>query len=273
MRAAAQSLASVTLSAKSRKSWAEWRSVLMWNSASKLSAYSQTSLCTRASAQNPINITKTPLKNSKVAIACSACRWRRWRRSGLEASWRMNADDDLKAEYHGRERSHIRDFPALCVVVTGLRIYRWMLRGRARPRDTRQVAGAMLGRWLHCFFADGGAQLSHDFLRRLDRGGVLVHVERDRSHAGMAAATVALANASQVHFRFLRSPGIRSHRNLHAEAALAEPHAVDRLRMQVVGNEFVVALEIVIGDVEENRAVLALSSFLENPDGKLVAFE
>ena len=43
--------------------------------------------------------------------------------------------------------------------------------------------------------------------------------------------------------------------------------------MQVIGNELVVTLEIVIGDVEEDRAVLALGALLENPDGKFVTLE
>jgi hypothetical protein len=38
--------------------------------------------------------------------------------------------------------------------------------------------------------------------------------------------------------------------------------------MQVIGNEFVVTLEIVIGDVEENGRILALGALLQNADGK-----
>src|ERR1700721_3097895 len=111
MRAAAHKRASVTLSAKSKKSWAERRSVLMWKRASRLSAYSQTSLCTRASAHNPIKATKIPLKHSNRATALSTCRWRRWYGSGLGAGWGMNAGGDSRAEYHGHQRWDIQWFP------------------------------------------------------------------------------------------------------------------------------------------------------------------
>src|SRR5450631_2798818 len=99
MLAAAQRRASVTLSAKSRKNWAERRSVLMWKRARRLSAYSQTSLCTSASAHSPISTTKQPLKNSNMATARSTRRWARCG-AGVVPGWRMDAGDDSRAEYH-----------------------------------------------------------------------------------------------------------------------------------------------------------------------------
>src|SRR5512141_2734867 len=121
--------------------------------------------------------------------------------------------------------------------------------------------------------ANGSAEFFDDFLRRLDGGGVLVHVERDGADARVPASAVALADAGEVDLWVLRSPGIRSDGNFHAETAFAETDAVDRLRMQVIGNELVVALEIVVGDVEEDRRVLALRALLEDSNRKLVALE
>src|SRR5450631_1741064 len=126
---------------------------------------------------------------------------------------------------------------------------------------------------LTLFLADGASQFGDDFLRCFDGGRVLVHIERNRADAGVAAAAVALADTGQVHLWHLRSPGIRSHRNFHAETTLAEPNTVDGFRMQVIGNELVVPLEIVIGDVEEDRAVFTLGALFENPDGKFVTLE
>src|SRR5579859_532230 len=102
---------------------------------------------------------------------------------------------------------------------------------------------------------------------------MLIHVEGDRSYAGVPPAAIAFANASQIHFRLLRRPGIGPDRNLHAKAALTQADAVDRLRMQIIRDKFVVALEIVIGNIEKNRSILALSAFFENSDGKLMTPE
>ena len=114
--------------------------------------------------------------------------------------------------------------------------------------------------------AHRGAELIHDFTGGLNRRRVLIHIERDGPHARMTASAVALTNLRQIDRGLQGSPGIRSHRNLHAEAALAQPHAVDRFRMQVVGNELVVAFEILIRDVEKNRTVFALGPLPQDLD-------
>src|ERR1019366_7207899 len=87
------------------------------------------------------------------------------------------------------------------------------LRGRDAPSTSSGQALATAGKMTIAtmaalLLADGRSQFGDDFLRSLDGRGVLVHVERDRSHAGVAAAAVALADAGQVYFGFLRSPGI-----------------------------------------------------------------
>ena len=43
--------------------------------------------------------------------------------------------------------------------------------------------------------------------------------------------------------------------------------------MKIVGNEFVVAFEVEVGDVEKNRAVFFYAALPQNLDGTLVAFE
>jgi len=60
-------------------------------------------------------------------------------------------------------------------------------------------------------FVDCSAQFGDDFLRRFGCLGVLVHVEGNCTHAGVTAAAVALADAGQIHFGFLRGPRVRSH--------------------------------------------------------------
>ena len=43
--------------------------------------------------------------------------------------------------------------------------------------------------------------------------------------------------------------------------------------MQIVRDEFVVAFEFQVGDVEKNRAVFFFGALPQNVDGTLVAFE
>src|SRR5258706_2377882 len=121
--------------------------------------------------------------------------------------------------------------------------------------------------------ANCALKLIHNFARSTDGGGVLVHVERDGTDARVAASSIALANLGQVHHRLLGSPWVRSDRNFYTKAALAKSHAIDGFGMQIVGNELVVTLEILIGDIEENRSVDTLGPLLQDFDGVLVAPE
>src|ERR1700692_3708538 len=68
-------------------------------------------------------------------------------------------------------------------------------------------------------------------------------------------------------------PRVRPDRNLYPERTLADADAVNRIRMKIVGNEFVVAFEVEVGDVEKNRAVFFYAALPQNLDGPLVAFE
>src|ERR1700730_2141123 len=102
---------------------------------------------------------------------------------------------------------------------------------------------------------------------------MLVHIKGNRSHASVPTTPVALTNLGQIHHGLLGGPGIGSHRDFHAKAALAEAHAVNGFGMKIIGNELVVALEIVVGDVEENSSVLALRALLQNVDRHFMTFE
>src|SRR5579863_8172360 len=117
----------------------------------------------------------------------------------------------------------------------------------------------------------GGAEFTHDLPRCPDRGCVLIHIERDGTYAGVSAAAVAFADLRQVYYRFLGSPWVGPDRHLHAEAALAKSHAIDRFGMKIVRNELVVAFEILIGDVEKNCAVFAFGALPQNLNRDFVA--
>src|ERR1700722_9730890 len=108
--------------------------------------------------------------------------------------------------------------------------------------------------------AHGRTQLVYNFARGFDCRRVLVHVEGDGAHTRVSSPTIAFTDLRQINHRLLRSPRIRPHRYLHAKAALAEPYAINGLRMQIVRNEFVVALEFLVRDVEKNRAIGAFGA-------------
>jgi len=89
-----------------------------------------------------------------------------------------------------------------------------------------------------------------------------VRRKADCANPSMTSAAIALADPCQIDFRWLWSPRIRSHRHFHAKAAFAQAYAIDRLRMEIVGDELVISLEIVVRDVEEDRGVFTLAAFL-----------
>src|SRR5579864_4625785 len=121
--------------------------------------------------------------------------------------------------------------------------------------------------------ADCGAQLSDDFVRGFPRGFLLGDFERNSADPGVSAAAVAFTDLGQVHYRLRRGPGVRSHGDFYPETALAQAHTVNRFRMQIVRNEFVVTLEFMIGDVEENGAVFGFDAFAEDGHGPLMTLQ
>src|ERR1035437_9133970 len=86
-------------------------------------------------------------------------------------------------------------------------------------------------------FLRRGLQFGHDLLGDLARLFERSRLERNRSHAGMASATVTLADRRQVMVcgRFL--PGIGADRDFRAEARRTYAYAVKAVRKQIVGGE------------------------------------
>src|ERR1700728_4706544 len=108
-------------------------------------------------------------------------------------------------------------------------------------------------------------QLFHNLSRRFARRLLLGHIERNGPHTRMATSSVAFTDLREIHHRLRRRPRIRSHGNLHPETTLAQAHAVNRFRMQIIRNELVVALKFVVSDIEENRAIFRFNALAQNP--------
>src|SRR6516165_3623555 len=82
----------------------------------------------------------------------------------------------------------------------------------------------------------------------------------------MSAAAVLLAKLRQIMAALARSPRVGSHRNFCAQRRLAYTDAVDAFREQIIRNEFVVAVEIVIADIELNHTILEMSGSTHDID-------
>ena len=87
-------------------------------------------------------------------------------------------------------------------------------------------------------------------------GGIFLGREGDGANAGMPSSSVALANRCEIE---QLSCGVLVHglvptATFGTEAGPAEAYAIDRLLVEEVGNELVVALELVVGDVKVDRA-------------------
>src|ERR1039458_4489550 len=98
-------------------------------------------------------------------------------------------------------------------------------------------------------------QLRHNLRRNLSRLVQLPGRETDCAYPRVAAAAVAFADRGQVMPGHFRRPGVRTHRDLRAEAGRTNRHGVKRGGKQVVGNKLVVALHIVARQIEEDHAV------------------
>src|SRR4051812_37739365 len=97
-----------------------------------------------------------------------------------------------------------------------------------------------------------GPQLFNNLLRRLASLVTVIRRERDRSDAGMSPASIALTDRGKIDHILLRgaSPRIGTDGNLRTKAALAQPDRVRALRVQVIRHELVVALKVVVSDIE-----------------------
>src|SRR5215471_18706852 len=103
--------------------------------------------------------------------------------------------------------------------------------------------------------SNAGAQLLHDLARGAAGCLILRRIEGNSANAGVAAPAIALANLCQVHRRLALRPRVGTNRYFHPERTLAQPDTVDRVRMQIVRDELVVALELAITNVEVDRSV------------------
>src|SRR6185369_10797554 len=89
----------------------------------------------------------------------------------------------------------------------------------------------------------------------------------------MTAAAVALTDFGQVDRRLGWSPRIRTYGNFYPKAALAQAHAVNRFRMQIVRHELVVALEVVVRDIKKQSLIDRLDALFQHRDGARMAFQ
>ena len=102
-----------------------------------------------------------------------------------------------------------------------------------------------------------GAEFGDDF----GGGGAgavgLLGREADGAYASVAASAVALADLGQVHHlrRVGRGPRVGADGYLGAETGFRQADGVDRVRIEVIRDELVEALERMIGDVEEDGAI------------------
>ena len=89
----------------------------------------------------------------------------------------------------------------------------------------------------------------------------------------MPAASVAFADCSEIRklARRLLRPGVRSHGDLVAERGLRQAHVIRAFWQQVVGDELVVALGRLVGNVERDHSSLAMSAFADQFDRRAVS--
>src|ERR1700730_4876965 len=118
-----------------------------------------------------------------------------------------------------------------------------------------------MGCWERSTSTDAGAQFLDDFPGGFAGCFLFGDTKGDGADPSMTAAPVALAHLGQIYRRLGRGPGIRSYRNLYPKAALAEAHAVDRLGMEIVGDELVVAFEILVTDIKVQGAISGFGAF------------
>ena len=116
------------------------------------------------------------------------------------------------------------------------------------------------------------AQLRHYFHRSLARLIGAVGREGDRTDTRMAPTTIAFADGRKIHHVFAAHfrPRVRSDGNLGAEAGFAETDGIDRFGVQIIGNKLVVALKLLVRDIEINGAVDAFAPLANQLNGLLV---
>ena len=89
-------------------------------------------------------------------------------------------------------------------------------------------------------------QLRDDFLHDLPPFLNFLRLERNRADHRMAAAAIALANLRDVVGARARRPGIGTHGNLGARGTARQGDRLGRLRIEIIRNDVVEALEALI---------------------------
>src|SRR5438270_702285 len=86
----------------------------------------------------------------------------------------------------------------------------------------------------------------------------LFGLEGDRADDGVAAAAVALADRGDVVAARARAEGVRADGNFRSEGAARDRDRVGRLRVDVVRDELVEALDAFVSEVEVDNAALVM---------------
>src|SRR5439155_15935071 len=94
----------------------------------------------------------------------------------------------------------------------------------------------------------------------------LIRLERNRRDDSMSAAAILFAKFRQILPMWTFRPWIRANGHLGADGRLADANAVDALWEQVVGDEFVVAVQVMVTHVEFDYAVDTLGHPLHDLD-------
>src|SRR5215204_294223 len=89
----------------------------------------------------------------------------------------------------------------------------------------------------------------------------------------MTAAAVSLADLGDIMKTRARRPRIRADRDLGAEAALRERDVVSRLRVKIIRNKFVVAVDAGVGQIETDDASAVAGALFDELDRLPVLFE
>jgi hypothetical protein len=118
-----------------------------------------------------------------------------------------------------------------------------------------------------------GAEFGGEVAGYLAGAREVVRIEGDGGNAGVAAAAESFGEGGEIFVGSGLVPGIGAQGDFGADGGRADADGIDAFRMQKIGNEFVVALEVEVADVKENDAVNGFGALAKNFDGAAMAFE
>src|SRR5262245_50214049 len=94
-----------------------------------------------------------------------------------------------------------------------------------------------------------------------------IRPERDCRDNRMAATAILFTKFCKVVHPLTRAPGIGANRNLGAQRRTAQADAVHAFRKEIVRDELVIAVQVLIGNVEFDDAVFAPGTLPHDVDG------